>query len=270
MAISARTVRVTPKIAADYLTHNVKNRKLKRKQIEKYARDMAAGDWLETGEAIKFDEDGNLLDGQNRLNAIILAETTLPLLVIRGLPAKSQDVMDSGVPRSNGDMFALHGYVNSHNLAGAANVFAAWDAGELTNAMQQNAKKLTQSEALTLVRKHPGLAKSTLTAHNIIYKRLRMPVGSLATAHYTLRELDEVACDTFFRRIDNYETTGAGDPIATLLKRVADERQNRVRIWPSTALFYMFRSWNAYRDGERLDRLLIGAPGRWQPIPQPK
>lgn len=59
-------VLVTPELAAEWLNHNTRNREKRPKRIAAYARDMAAGRWRRSGEAIKFAPDGTLLDGQNR------------------------------------------------------------------------------------------------------------------------------------------------------------------------------------------------------------
>jgi len=64
---------ITPAIAADMLTRNTGNRKLRRRVASFYAAQMAAGQWLETHEAIAVDSHGNLVDGQHRLQAIVIS-----------------------------------------------------------------------------------------------------------------------------------------------------------------------------------------------------
>lgn len=78
---------ITPETAAAYLTHNSHNpRKATNKpQIEAYARDMKAGKWFTNGEAIVFDANGDLKDGQYRLMAIVKAETPVYMFVVRGV-----------------------------------------------------------------------------------------------------------------------------------------------------------------------------------------
>lgn len=267
---SARTIRVTPKIAAEYLEHNINNRKKKPTKIALYARDMAAGDWLDTGEAIKFDDDGRLIDGQNRLYALIEADVTLSLLVIRGLPPEAQNVMDSGAARTNGDMLHLQGYKDANNLSSAINIHAAWHAGWFgTGMMPRGTPRLTQSEALTEIRKHGGLVHGVQEAYKV-YKVVQLPIGALAAAHYLIGQVDAVDRDVYFDRIENLETAGRGDPVATLVKATQRDRNTGLRIWPSVALYYVFTAWNAYRAGDKLDRLNVGAPGRYATIPEPR
>src|SRR5664279_4273925 len=70
---------ITPSLAATYLEANIKNRKVKEKAVQRYAADMVAGEWMLTGEAIKFSDEGSLLDGQNRLRAIVMSRTPIPM-----------------------------------------------------------------------------------------------------------------------------------------------------------------------------------------------
>lgn len=78
---------ITPEIAAEYLKKNVRNyrKKMNRNVIRKYASDMKAGLWELNGEAIEFDDEGFLKNGQHRLAAIIMSGTTVKIAVIRGV-----------------------------------------------------------------------------------------------------------------------------------------------------------------------------------------
>ena len=64
---------ITPEMAADMLTRNKGNRTLRRGVARLYAAQMTAGHWRETHEAIAVDAGGNLVDGQHRLEAIVIS-----------------------------------------------------------------------------------------------------------------------------------------------------------------------------------------------------
>lgn len=70
---------IEPHLAESWLTKNVKNRNLTDRIAKKYARDMASGKWKTTGDPIRFDVDGNLIDGQHRLQACVLAGGRIPI-----------------------------------------------------------------------------------------------------------------------------------------------------------------------------------------------
>lgn len=107
-------VTITPKQAAQLLKRNVKNnRRLKRKK-ETYARDMRNGLWLVgTGETIKFNEKGELCDGQNRLTAVVLADVSVTMDIKTMVPDNAFKVIDSGVQRNDGDALTFAGVPNA-------------------------------------------------------------------------------------------------------------------------------------------------------------
>lgn len=84
----------TPEIASDILAnHNGQNiRKIRRSVAEKYARDMASGAWKYTWDCIAFDKDGNLLNGQHRMQAIVMSGCTVDMLVIYDAECVTGDI----------------------------------------------------------------------------------------------------------------------------------------------------------------------------------
>lgn len=62
---------ITPEIAADMLTRNDGNRPLRPRTWQGYAKDMLAGKWRQTHEAIAVAADGRLINGQHRLMAVV-------------------------------------------------------------------------------------------------------------------------------------------------------------------------------------------------------
>lgn len=98
---------VTPELAKRYLELNKSNRDFRRSVGEAYLRDLKAGNWQLTHQGIAFDEDGNLIDGQHRLWAIVESGIACDMVVARGLPKKSQIAMDDHAKRSASDSIGL-------------------------------------------------------------------------------------------------------------------------------------------------------------------
>lgn len=267
--ITTEVLDVSPSIAERWLGKNTKNRPLKSK-VELYARDMIDGKWQLTGEAIKFDTNGDLLDGQNRLHAVIRSGVTVPMLIVYGLSPAAQEVMDTGVPRSSSDALHLRGHSHATALAASLGTLIAWRAGHFPHAMTQHSPKLTNSEILQAAEDLPSMSDSAVYASSI-RRTLALPVGVIGACHFTFSEIDADDCEEFFARIRDLRTTGAGDPVNTLIKRVNEVRDRRERVWVSTALYFLVRAWNACRSGEPLTKLQIGSEMRgWTEIPEPK
>ena len=78
---------VTPELAAEWLKHNRRNRKVKDTTVEAYAMDMRNGAWQTTHQGVAFDLAGNLIDGQHRLRGIVQARRPVLMVVSHGWPA---------------------------------------------------------------------------------------------------------------------------------------------------------------------------------------
>lgn len=268
---------VTPATAAQYLAKNIENnRKAKPTRIAGYARDIQNGRWLFTGEAIKFDIDGNLVDGQNRLFAIIKADTPAEVLVVRGLTPEAVYVLDSGMSRSGADALTIAGVADKadpKDLAATARLHLAWVQGDIPNAGATGGSlpTMTKPELIEYIGRHPRLDFAARYGRTV-YQHLRVPISALAVAFEAFERIDLDDTAEFFNRIRDGISAGNGDPFLTLSRRIVQDRQNGVRsILPATALFYLFRTWNAFRDGETLHKLQVGSrTSGFTPIPAPK
>lgn len=99
---------VTPEMATKWLEEgNVHNRSVRQSVVERYARDMANGDWMLTHEGIAFDNNGVLIDGQHRLWAVIESKTPTSFMVARGAETATQAVIDGSLPRTMVDTMKL-------------------------------------------------------------------------------------------------------------------------------------------------------------------
>lgn len=120
---------ITPKIAEAMLTYNTHNRNLRRHRVSALATEMTRKQWLATGEAIKFDVKGNLIDGQHRLEGCIAAKLTLKSqLIVTGLPEKSFAVIDTGMKRTPKDTLSVAGIANGSSIAPVARLLSVIDA----------------------------------------------------------------------------------------------------------------------------------------------
>ena len=107
MNIEAKLEEITPDVAKAYLEHNKRNRKIKTKTVESYARDIMRGNFVTTHQGIAFNNEGELIDGQHRLLAIVAANKSVQMMVTRGLPNGTVSVLDRGVSRSIRDVIQM-------------------------------------------------------------------------------------------------------------------------------------------------------------------
>ena len=101
-------------------SRNEHNREVGAKKAVKYGRDMATGKWRFTGEPIIFSRDGDLLDGQNRMNALrgfyekFPDRDLLQFLVVLGMNPRVSTHMGRPYMRTNEHQNQVEGRSYSH------------------------------------------------------------------------------------------------------------------------------------------------------------
>jgi len=102
---------IGPKKAAKLLENNKLNRPLTQRLVDKYADDMKNGRWYLTHQGIGIDTDGNVVDGQHRLWAILQANIEIQTKVTYGVDPKARVAIDTGKARSFADIMKLEGVI---------------------------------------------------------------------------------------------------------------------------------------------------------------
>lgn len=135
------------------------NRKASPGTVKNYSLTQLSGDWYLNPHAICFsepDENGvvELIDGQQRLKAVVLAsqtnpELTVPFTLCFKSPKAAKMFFDQGKRRSPGDFLRMDGEVNANQLSNAVRMLYAmeklrpfksiglWRKAKLTSVTQQ-------------------------------------------------------------------------------------------------------------------------------------
>lgn len=252
-AVTTEIVSVSPDIARQMLVKNTKNRPLKKAKIKAFARDMACGRWQFDGMPIRFGTSGALLDGQNRLQAVIASEVAVPFLVIKGLPDATQEVMDTGTKRTTADQLNLRGEPHANLLAAIGRRGAMWDQGHRTNA--GGGYIPSESEIRDFIDQNP----QTKAAAEIAQRASRsvpLPPSVIGLAYFVCSRVDVLDAKAFF--IDQLtEQIGLqyGDPAKALHKKFKDTERRTGRVAETDLLCYVLKAWNLYRTGQRATAL---------------
>lgn len=259
---AASVITVGPDTAQRWLECNPINRNIRQKRVDQYSRDMLAGEWALTGEPIKFSKDGRLLDGQHRLWAIVLADVTLTLFVVRGLEEATQSYMDAGAARSAGDALALDGEPYAAAIAAAARLGIAFDA----EARGHKLATISTPEVFEWVNNHPGLRDTVATWHNQA-RRTGLPGTVLNYCAYRLSEIDEEACSQFFTGLATHVNLPDRSPILALATRLSIWNQSRITVRHRERVLLVFRAWNYWRTNRGIKQFKL--PRSDEQIPQP-
>lgn len=162
--IDVKKVDVTPDLAEKWLLKNTHNRKLYETVVDSYALDMKRGNWILNHQGICFDEDGVLLDGQHRLEAIKRSGKTVTMFVFRNMPKGyvgngnhivTQDTIDDIKKRCIGDKLHLsYGMENANLKVAMCNIITSIILGrapKLSAAIVKNIYDLFADQIETVV-----------------------------------------------------------------------------------------------------------------------
>jgi hypothetical protein len=99
---------IAPDTARYMLQFNTRNRKLNPKHVAFFAAEIKRGAFHTTGQAIAFDWNGTMIDGQHRLHGCVMADTAITVTVAFGLEPDTYLVTDvNNMPRSPATILAI-------------------------------------------------------------------------------------------------------------------------------------------------------------------
>lgn len=143
-------------MAEGWLKKNPNNRSINEKIVREYTTEMLQGAWKANGDAIKFDFNGNLLDGQHRLTALVLSKTTHELLVVTDLEPEVFDTLDVGIRRSAANTLEVKKVPNFNRVASALMVISMYDRGISSRVRDQ----VKPTKILGVLDKYPDVVQA--------------------------------------------------------------------------------------------------------------
>lgn len=166
-------VTITPETAKHILAkHNKNNRNLNSVHVASIARDITNGNWKgHVGDELTIDENGNVINGQHRLNGAVKADIPIEAVMQFGVPAELAGVTDRGRGKTQADELYIKGDKKyATELASLTNITLAMTNNpyrpqvwinnnkaspvELTNFREENVKELKESLTFALTTPH--------------------------------------------------------------------------------------------------------------------
>jgi hypothetical protein len=161
---------VTPDLAKQMLTKNHCNRIVKPDTVTQYAADILAEKWKPNkAEPIAVSYQGNLLNGQHRLHAVIKANKPQYFYIVEE-DESIMSVLDTGRGRTAGDVLRIFGIDNNNNVAAAIRMWHKLNVGYLSTNSRHS---ITNSDVLSEYKRRPSFW------HDIVNKSQRLYKGSL-------------------------------------------------------------------------------------------
>jgi hypothetical protein len=269
---------ITPKAAEQLLSTMVKNRELSQLKVVEYAIAMDEGRWSLNGETIKIDKQGRLFDGQNRLNACILANKPFRTYVARGIEdANAFSTVDVGKNRTGGDIFGIAGFANQNVAAGAAMVIYAFKHCTLgwtgPTSRRSNLRKSRVGAMLDAAPQGGAVSKQELlewagTVKDELLSAVRfagssksrrlLGTSTIAGLFYLFREKDALAAHEFFDALGEGAGLAATDPILHLREKLLEHKRKvglKMSRWYYVGI--TVKTWNKRRSGAQVRSLYV-------------
>lgn len=251
--ILSQVMKITPEVAAKCLERNDKNRrKMNLGRAQHLANEILSGRWELNGESIKFDVNGDLVDGQHRLFAVVLANVPIEALIVQGIAVGNDRAIDVGHPRSFRDHLAYLGEKDSKTLASA--VMYQWRYEHQRGPTVQITIRPSFLELEEVLKRHPELRTSVSKAGRCASI---ITSGIPAFLHYQFSLRDPEMADRFFEALSLGSNLSKNDPV--LLLRDMLQNSNKAPSGQGLSREFKYalivKAWNYWRQGRTVTRL---------------
>ncbi len=247
----SEAVYVTPEMAELFLKYNTKNRRISNAVNLRYAQAMHAGHWKFNGEPIVFSNQGRLLDGQNRLKAIVRSGMTIPMMIIYGIEEETFRTMDLGSKRTTGQILQILNNKDGNVLAATlrlAYIYLYIDA----RMMQFGTDSIYNEVLLNLLVRYPQIKDSvnkSRPARNLCSRTI------VSFCHFVFSLRSQREADLFISQVVTGENLQSGAPALTLRNFLIQVKGENSKPSSKSIVAVFIKAWNYFRNGKTVKSL---------------
>lgn len=241
---------ITPERASELLSRNTMNfRKMDQKRVQLYAREMSQGAWKVTGDTIKIDPKGILLDGQHRLLAVVRSGVTIETAIAWNVESGGLPI-DRGKPRSIGQYCKHQGVLHATNVAAASKWCLAHDKG-LWNKATPQIHQVPDSEVVAYIESHQSTLEDAVRltgkSRHVLTQSICASIVTIACGNRMPSEVCEAAW--FVEALAEGSGLSDNDAVLHLRNKLIAQTQ-RNRISPFLKRMLATIAWNKTVRGE--------------------
>lgn len=247
---------VTPKIAAEMLQNNNGNRPMKKSFTEWLAKQMSGGKWQNTSNTIKFDIDGNLIDGQHRLSAVIKSGMSFHFFIASNCQSEVFHVIDTGTSRTGGDTLSVAGYKNANMIAAMVRLIIKIESGGHGEASR--AFSPTNTDILEFVQDNPEIINVSEKAKGYYNCMAKVVTTTLIGSFYWVfskRHNEKV--DIFFNCLCCGQDLAMYPIVNILRNRLAKDKIDIAKMTTTYKKAVIIKTWNAYIEEKNVKQLMF-------------
>lgn len=246
---------ITPAMAKRFLEKNTNNRSMNEVNLAGIVSEMNRKNFHLTGESIKIAENGDLLDGQHRLMAIVKTGQSIKMLVVEGLENTSFKYIDTGRKRQASDVLAIEKIKNPAKIAAMCKFIINFQRGNFIHAATQRADRfkarLTNADISTFVEKNK---ESIYDSYPYGFNRQNKLISGtfLSSFHYIVKKIDEVKADDFCHKLGTGEDVQKDSSISLLRQRLLADIRAKNKMKPLEKMALICKAWNLYRSNKKV------------------
>lgn len=247
-SIKSSVIEVTPKLAAQWLELNKGNRPLNPTTVARYVYQILEGAWQVTGDAIKFNTRGELIDGQHRLKAVVEAKKPIKTCVTRGVDPSAFQVLDVGRTRTLHDLLSISGHTR---VSYAYSAGVAW-AYRLTHDPTMTAKGkyvATNASFIAFAKEHQAALERSVQFGRHARAIIRSEGLGIAL-HFIFRQKDVELADAFILNLGEGAGLTAQHPTYLLREILIQNATTKRKLPRRDVLARIIKTWNLLRQGK--------------------
>jgi hypothetical protein len=253
---------LTPAVAADFAKRVPKRQRKKSKRlIDKYSTDVLAQRWPFIGDAIRFNSNDEMIDGQHRNDVVLETGVSIPTLVVFGLDNDAIVPMDTGKGRRFEELLTMEEHIeNAAQVGGLTRRVTHWMLG---NYGQESVARVINPQWLNTTPTNEQLwtvyraNKDELiecARHGTSYSRFFKKSAGPAVFAFTWMILGRINVDareSLFHELKNGSGTNPPTPAVNYLRSKLIEKYTRSsKPKPWEWQHYFFQTWNRKMQGE--------------------
>jgi len=252
--IKTRIELITPERARCILNQNTANRPLVKRNLENLKLAIKTGQWKMNGDTIRITKDGDLLDGQHRLMAIVETGIACESLIIEGLCNDVFTTIDQGAVRTLGHMMALGGTKNYTATASIIPLLINYKSGIQPMRVAKNKTKEDLLGFYDMQKQFVDEAAAFTTSSKIL--RSWFSPAYLGFLYYTFCEINKYDADLFFDILKTgLQKDDKTQPIV-LREKIIQILSSPLRKEDSlTKSAYCIFAWNAFRSDKKIIKI---------------
>jgi hypothetical protein len=242
---------LTPERAMELLEHNTLNRPLSQPHVNRIAQQILTGAWRFNGDTIKVGANGDVVDGQHRLWAIVESKTAVETIVVYDVPRDAFATIDTlRKPRNGADILALNGVGDyRREAANALGWLVRWQRGNLTP--NGSSGRVENSDIEGAYAENPAIVEACARAKRAVHG-FASP-GMFGFLYYIFTNRNSDIADRMINTLENPAGIPLNDPFFKLRAYLINNKLRRRE--PLVTIALAIKAANAARAGKRIDNL---------------